>query len=91
MSSESGSSVQFKHARVSLGDYDDFSYDKHQTGEAHPVHQGVIEVAPLTTANSSSAKRMTAWKIKRDGSAPPSPLSAENAGSNYNWNAKAGQ
>ena len=86
MSSKSGSSVQFGHAGVDLGDYDDFQYREHQTGEANPVHQGVIEVSPLMGANLSTAQRQTAWRLRRDGTSLPQPLSRENAGSIYNWN-----
>lgn len=84
--SESGSSVQFRHAGVNLGDYDDFQFKEHQTGMANPVHQGVTEVSPLMAGNLSSASRQTAWRLRRDGSSLPQPLSRENSGSIYNWN-----
>lgn len=84
--STSGSSVQFRHAGVDLGDYDDFQFKEHQTGMANPVHQGVTEVSPLMAGNLTSAARQTAWRLRRDGSSLPQPLSRENSGSIYNWN-----
>jgi hypothetical protein len=89
MPSSSGSSAQFQHSNLDLGDYDDFQYKNHQTGDSNPTHQGVLEVTPLMAANLSTASRQTAWRLRRDGTALPQPLSKENAGSIYNWNTKS--
>lgn len=87
MASDSGSSVQFRHSALSLGGSDDFTYGQHQTGGQHPMHQGVTEVSPLSAANSSSARKKTAWVLSKGPTTLPDPYDAYRYTSFYNWEA----
>lgn len=86
---ESMRSVQFataQHRGVSIGAWDDDSTaNVDQTGAANPVHQGPIDVTPLSAKNMSSIDRATAWRNRRSGDSLPQPYSRRNAGSLYSF------
>ena len=56
-----------------------------QVGAAHPEYRGPADVAPLGAGMSSSADKMTAWRLKRSGSEPPQPYSKRTSGSIYRF------
>lgn len=82
-------SVQFStahHSAPSIGAWDDDDTPNvDQTGSAHPVHQGVIDVSPLSSRNMTTIERATAWRNHRNASGLPQPYAKKNAGSFYSF------
>lgn len=82
-------SIQFAtgtHSGAAIGAWDDDSTAQiDQTGGAHPVHQGVVDVTPLSSRTMSSIDRATAWRNHRSANALPQPYAKRNAGSIYSF------
>lgn len=82
-------SIQFgtgTHSGASIGAWDDDTTPNvDQTGAAHPVHQGVMDVTPLSAKTMSTIDRATAWRNHRSASSLPQPYAKRNAGSIYSF------
>jgi hypothetical protein len=87
--SGSGSAQQFgtaHHTEPSVGAWsDDDSPNVNQMGAAHPVHQGVSDVAPYSAKTADSVSVTTSWRTHRNGASLPQPYTKRNAGSVYNF------
>lgn len=56
-----------------------------QVGSAHPEYRGPADVSPIGAGMSSSADKMTAWRLKRGANDPPQPYSKRTSGSIYKF------
>lgn len=78
-------SIQFgtgHHAGASIGAFDDdLIPNTNQMGAAHPVHQGVEDVSPLSRENLDSVGRTTMWRSHKSGTSIPQPYSKRTSGS----------
>jgi hypothetical protein len=77
MSSASGSAAQFRHSSIEMGTWIE---------DQSEAFKKVPNVAPYMQGTGTSAERVTAWRMHRDGGSLPQPFSKRTSGSIYRWN-----